>query len=676
MINLLEFNNAGITAISVLIAVIGSFVTLTMNERIVHSVQTKMNMWLKAASLSLGLTAWTVHFIGITSLTLSVSFTYNISFIFISMILAVLTAYLAFTALYKLKKHWWTFTATSVLTGSGMAVMLYIGIMALQTDAQAQYNSSATLFSFLIAISSFFILLQLFSRFMYKRSFLLKLLAALLMATAIVSMHYSSVKSVFFHLPESVFTSSHFVTMPNFIILLVLLPIGIIFLFMVALSSLDRKTALHLAYTDDLTNLPNRRSLEQFIQARTTPLNLPIAVAIIDIDNFKWINETYGYESGNQLIIEFSRRLKQLTPQFGLAARIEGNKFALAVPGTFSCKEIQDLLSARFLLLKSSFPIFGEPLHITFSAGVVLAPEHGSNFNDLILNAERALRHVKHSGKNEVILYNTHFHDQDLERQLAMSFQKALENQEFYLCYQPKLNLHTGLADSVEALIRWESPVHGFVSPAIFIPIAEKNGFIFDLTKWILDEACRQMKQWESKNHTIKRVAINISAPMFLSDRLTQTVKQTLKRHGLSAHHVELEITETSIMEQFSNALSVIDELKKEGISLSLDDFGTGVSSLTYLKRLPIDQLKIDKSFIDDVHISAEAKALVEMIIQLAKLFGLTVTAEGVEKEEQLHILNNLGCDSIQGYFISRPERASVLSERYEQETITDVLTP
>lgn len=328
-------------------------------------------------------------------------------------------------------------------------------------------------------------------------------------------------------------------------------------------------------------------------------------------------------------------------------------------------KSIFTRLTKQCSSLLKSFHAFGEPTSITFSAGVAPAPEHGSNCNILLLNAEQALRHVKNNGKNELVVYNSNFHNQDKERHIAMSFQSALENGEFYLCYQPKFNLHTGKIDSAEALIRWESPVHDFVSPAKFIPIAEKIGFIFDLTKWILNEACRQMKIWQHDHHLIERIAVNISAPMFLSDRLIEIVKHTLQAHDLSARHLELEITETSIMQQFDNALNVIDALKKEGVSISLDDFGTGVSSLTYLKMLPIHILKIDKSFIDDVHTSYEDKALVEMIIQLAKLFGLTIIAEGVEKGEQLNVLKELGCDYIQGYFIGRPERGEVLNTRY-----------
>ncbi|MCP3762141.1 EAL domain-containing protein [Domibacillus sp. A3M-37] len=290
-----------------------------------------------------------------------------------------------------------------------------------------------------------------------------------------------------------------------------------------------------------------------------------------------------------------------------------------------------------------------------------MASEDGSDCYTL-------LRHVKHNGKNDIVLYDASFQQQDLERQLAMSFQSALQNGEFYLCYQPKFNVHKGCVDSVEALIRWNSPIHGVVSPATFIPIAEKNGFIFDLTKWILGEACRQMKQWKQMNRTIERVAVNISAPMFLSDRLPKMISHILYDSRLEARHLELEITETVIMAHFDAALTIINSLKKEGISISLDDFGTWVSSLTYLKKLPIDTLKIDKSFIDGVHTSFEDKALVEMIIQLAKLFKLSVVAEGVEKQEQMSILKKLGCDSIQGYLISWPERPDILEARYAQK--------
>ena len=438
--------------------------------------------------------------------------------------------------------------------------------------------------------------------------------------------------------------------------------------FIIAFIRRQKKQAFYRKRTDLLTNLPNRHSLEQFIEARTTPLNLPIAVVMLDLDNFNWINEKYGYENGDSVLIEFSQRLAFSAPVHSLAARLEGNKFALAIPGTYSRKEIQTMLMNQFLSLQSPFYIFGEPVHLTFSAGVALAPEDGKNGHILLLHAERALRHVKHHGKNDIVLYNTSFHRQDFELQLTMSFRSALQNGEFYLCYQPKLNVHKGTADSAEALIRWNSPIHGSVSPALFIPIAEKNGFIFDLTGWILNEACRQMKKWSEAKHSIQRIAVNISAPLFLSDRLPEMISDILHHHQLDARFLELEITETAVMADFEGACRIIKMLKKEGVSISLDDFGTGVSSLTHLKKLPIDALKIDKSFIDEVHTSFQDKALVEMIIQLANLFGLSVVAEGVEKPEQLNILKKLGCDFIQGYLISRPELPDVLEAYYTQK--------
>ncbi|OKL35987.1 putative bifunctional diguanylate cyclase/phosphodiesterase [Domibacillus mangrovi] len=665
MINLPEFYNYNIVVLSNLIAVIGFYVTLTINEQIVHSIRRRTNIWLITAALSTGLTTWTLHFVSMMAFSVPIPIQYNISLMFLSMIPAILAAYAAFYILYKISRHWWTFGAASIIISLGIALTHDIGMMSIIIDSDIQYDPFYRFLAISTAIAASYAAIRFFYYFTQKRNVRLKIIASLLMGSAISGMHYISMYSADFYvsggfvLPEQNQPSS------DMLVVLILLPAIMIFLFITILSFLDRRTAIQLAYTDDLTNLPNRRSLKQFVHARTTPLNLPIALVIIDIDNFKWINETYGYESGNELLTEFASRLKKAIPENSIAARIEGNKFAVAIPGTFSHQEIRTLLTKQFSSLLKSFHAFGEPTPITFSAGVALAPEHGSNCNILILNAEQALRHVKNNGKNELVVYNSNFHNQDKERHIAMSFQSALENGEFYLCYQPKFNLHTGKIDSAEALIRWESPVHGFVSPAKFIPIAEKNGFIFDLTKWILNEACRQMKIWQHDHHLIERIAVNISAPMFLSDRLIEIVKYTLQAHDLNPRHLELEITETSIMQQFDNALNVIDALKKEGVSISLDDFGTGVSSLTYLKMLPIHILKIDKSFIDDVHTSYEDKALVEMIIQLAKLFDLTVIAEGVEKVEQLNVLKELGCDYIQGYFISRPERAEVLNAHY-----------
>ncbi len=395
------------------------------------------------------------------------------------------------------------------------------------------------------------------------------------------------------------------------------------------------KSSLKLAQYDQLTELPNRSKIQELITEKLATSYKYMYFILIDLDNFKWINDTFGFSSGNELIRQFVSRIQDEIHEEANFSRMEGNLFLIAHTAE-SYEEAEIYAHNIQTSLLTPFTLKGNPIILTASIGVSVAPTHGTNTWDLLKHAEQALYHVKESGKNFIALYNADTHNKDTERQLGLQFREALSNQEFYLCYQPKVDAMTKQITSVEALVRWQSSKFGFVSPATFIPIAEKNGFIFDLTEWILVEACKQMKKWELSGSPIQKVSVNISAHHFLANTLDQMVTAALNESELSGDRLELEITETSVMENLQMATGTINRLQELGVSVALDDFGTGVSSLTYLKTLPIHTLKIDKSFIDELAQSDRDAALVRMIIELAKIFKLKVVAEGVESIDQL----------------------------------------
>ncbi|MEK4031093.1 MULTISPECIES: bifunctional diguanylate cyclase/phosphodiesterase [Bacillaceae] len=667
MKTLSEFYQGDIVLLSIIIGIFGSFVTLNLNERITSSGGQKRSSWISLAAISMGLTVWSVHFIGMLAFSLPVDVNYDIGLVLLSMIPAAGASGIAFYTLHNRVIKTRTIVIAGLLIGLSIAAMHYLGMSAMKMHASISYQLPLVLLSIVIAAMVSYASLYIFYSLNKKKKLSYKLIASTIMGLGIASMHYTGMKAANFSMASHLTNNGHHVEQPMPLILLVLFMLGLLFIFFLAIAVFDQQTAMRLAYYDDLTDLPNRRKLQVTADSYLKEQQKSIMLIMLDIDNFMWVNETFGFTNGNLLMKAFSNRLELLIPAEGLLSRMEGNKFTVLFIEEYT--EQQALEKAKNLLNKLSDPfvINRHPVTVTASAGISFAPAHGITFEQLNAAAEKALYFAKRNGKNQIVVYTPTTHDNEKERQIAMSFREALQNNEFYLCYQPKYNVKQKKIMSAEVLVRWTSPLFGFVPPSIFIPIAEKNGFITELTEWILNEACRQMKEWRNNNHPLEKIAVNISAPMFLSDALHRTVTSILKKYNLDSKHLELEITETSIMENLDTAVSVIERLKADRISIALDDFGTGVSSLTYLKKLPIHSLKIDKSFIDDINTSPEGKALVQMIINLGKLFRLHIVAEGVETKEQLQTLISLNCDEIQGYNISKPLKAQELDEFFKK---------
>lgn len=659
-----------IVLLSIVIGIFGSFVTLNLNDRIASAKKQKRNSWIFLASLSMGLTVWSVHFIGMLAFSLPIAVNYKAGWTLLSLLPAIGASSLVFYTLYKSQAKVTTFVVSGLIIGLGIACMHYSGMHAMELEAVVAYNLPLVLLSAVIAVTVFYIVLYIFYSIPKKKKAIYKLIGSIIIGLGVVSIHSTSMKAAKFYVPNNFSSGNHYFDQSITLALLIFLAAGLLFIFFLIVSVFDQQTVMRLAYYDDLTDLPNRRKLQVTADSYLTEEKRSIMLIMLDIDNFMWVNETVGFTNGNILMKAFSNRLELLVPVDGLLSRIEGNKFTILFTEKYA--EQQAFEKAADLLKKMSEPFFvnKQPITVTASAGVSFAPAHGDTFEQLNAAAEKALYYAKANGKNQIVVYNPSTHDNENERQIAMSFRKALENNEFYLCYQPKYNVKQQKIMSAEVLVRWNSPLFGVVPPSVFIPIAEKNGFVTELTEWILNKACRQMKEWRNENYPLEKVAVNISASMFLSDTLHWTVTDILRKYKLDSKHLELEITETSIMENLDTAVSVIEHLKSDNISIALDDFGTGVSSLTYLKKLPIHALKIDKSFIDDINTSPEGQALVQMIINLGKLFRLYIVAEGVETEEQMLTLISLNCDEIQGYYISKPLQSEELNQFFQKFSV------
>jgi diguanylate cyclase (GGDEF)-like protein len=416
------------------------------------------------------------------------------------------------------------------------------------------------------------------------------------------------------------------------------------------------------AQHDALTGLPNRFLLEDRLQqaiAYTNRHESQLAVLIIDLDGFKYINDTVGHQCGDQVLIEVSRRLRSITRRTDTLARIGGDEFCLVLSDLHKSSDSFQVANTCLDILRKPLMIAEHEYSISASIGISCYPEHGTEPELLQQNADTAMYHAKFNGKNGFQVFtpeiNAHLHDR---LELMGDLRHALENDELHLEYQPQF-IADGRLVGFEALLRWNHPKRGMIVPDRFIPIAEETGLIVPLGNWVLNEACRQLAVWHRSGYSNLRVAVNVSTLQFERQDWMDTISEALKKSGVPPSCLELELTESVVMKNCERAASRLTELRALGVSSAIDDFGTGYSSLKYLQNLPIDTLKIDQSFIRNLDPASDVKsgngAIVQAIVTLAQQLGLRVVAEGVETDEELEVLRRLGCDFVQGYLFSRP---------------------
>jgi len=422
----------------------------------------------------------------------------------------------------------------------------------------------------------------------------------------------------------------------------------------------------HSAEHDIVTNLPNRLLLNDRISRSITMArrqNKSLAVVFLDLDRFKYINDSLGHPVGDKLLQSVSRRLLASVRDSDTVSRQGGDEFAILLSEISHPEDAAT--SAKKLLLSLSAPhsIAGQDLHVDGSIGISVYPQDGEDAETLIKNADTAMYHAKESGRNNFQFFKADMNLKAVERQtLEGSLRGALERKEFLLHYQPKVNLDTGEITGVEALIRWQQPDRGLVPPSQFVPIAEDCGLIVQIGSWVLREACKQAREWQDTGLPFERVSVNISALEFRDTGFVEGVRTTLRETGLDARHLDLELTEGVLMEHAESTASVLRQLKTMGVRLVVDDFGTGYSSLSYLQQFPIDVLKIDQSFIHRITTDPDDSPIVSAIIDMGKNLKQGVIAEGIETQEQLAFLKARHCVEGQGYLFSQPVPAAQIA--------------
>lgn len=425
------------------------------------------------------------------------------------------------------------------------------------------------------------------------------------------------------------------------------------------------QTLHYLTHYDPLTELPNRLSFIQELKCAVRdfkPGNEKIAVAYIDIDRFKTINDSLGYEAGNLLLKKVAQRLKNCIEDRGTVARLAADEFALLINGKSDKDNVVNFITTVLHTLKIPFSIYDWSLHFSASIGVAVYPDNASSAMELLGNADIATYRAKDNGGNSIQVYRSDMAVQ-LEQRLALerNMRLGIENQEFFLHFQPQIDLSTNAIVGAEALLRWNNAERGLVSPASFIPLAEETGFILPLGRWVLKQVCAQIKQWQQSHDVTICVAVNVSARQFHEENLSLLISQSLREYDLDPSCLEIEITETSIMRDAGKAILTLNEIKALGVKVALDDFGTGYSSLSYLKSFKTDYLKIDQSFVRGLPHNKDEREIVGAIIAMAEKLSIKTIAEGVETDAQHQFLKEQGCDMVQGYLLGRPMLADQL---------------
>jgi diguanylate cyclase (GGDEF)-like protein/PAS domain S-box-containing protein len=424
---------------------------------------------------------------------------------------------------------------------------------------------------------------------------------------------------------------------------------------------------------DTLTNLPNRNLLNDHLDRALDYVKRhqqSLALFLLDLDNFKIVNDTLGHSAGDRLLEEVAARLLQCVRKYDIVARLGGDEFVILMSGIRDSNHIISIADKVVSIFSQPFQIMDHEMFITVSVGIAVAPENGDKAEILLMNADTAMYHVKGSGKNGYEFFNEEMNARISERlEQETRLRRALERNEFCLYYQPKIDLASGTIVGMEALIRWIPEKGRIVPPLDFIPLLEETGLIVPVGEWVIREACRQNREWHLAGLENLVVSTNMSARQFYQGNLPEVIAQILRETSLEPKYLKIELTESIVMQDIDMAVGILNRLKEMGLSLSIDDFGTGYSSLAYLKRFPVDELKIDKSFVNGLGTDLNDSTIVNTIISMAHSMRLKVVAEGVETADQLELLRERSCEEVQGFYFSKPLAPGLFEEMMRSTT-------
>ncbi len=624
----------------------------------------------------MGFGVWSMHFIGMLALELPLELGYDVGLTLWSLLVAVLSCGFALWLVSQSSLPALQLLFGALIMGAGISAMHYSGMAALRMQPGIDYDPTLFGLSLVIAVGASAAALSIAFR-LRKQTPYVRLArggASVIMGLAIVGMHYTGMAAASFPIGSycgAIATGLSGRGLDNLVLVSSLAVLVIALLTSIFDARLDARTAAladsltlaneeltKLALHDTLTGLPNRILLADRIEqaiGKVTEQGGCFSLMFIDLDGFKPVNDAFGHHLGDLLLREVAMRLREQLRSQDTLARIGGDEFVLLVRLT-EPDDAPQVAARQVRLLSKGFRVMEHDLQISASVGIALYPGNGQTAEELLMNADAAMYHAKGGGKNSYSFFDVSMNTNARKQlQLLQDLRQALEHKQFRLHYQPKFDASNGKPVGAEALLRWEHPQQGLLMPENFIELAEKTGLIIPIGEWVLNEACRQMRVWFDEGYSHWRIAVNLSSLQFCYSGLVDSVLSALERHQLPANSLTLEITETTAMSDADASMTVLQKLSQMGVDLSIDDFGTGYSSLMYLKRLPANELKIDRGFVRDLEHDSDDAAIVSAIVALGQALGLRIVAEGVETDTQQSFLTTLGCDSLQGFLLGQP---------------------
>ena len=670
--------DSSLVSLSFMVAILASYTALNLAGRINSLQEKNIFGWLAGGALVMGVGIWAMHFIGMLAFQLPIPLAYDLKISALSLAIAVLASGFALWQINQPHLPVTHLCISAIIMGSAIAAMHYIGMAALRMTPGIEYDIFLFCASIVIAIlasgAALWIAFKLRKDTRHTKIF--RALASIIMGTAIVGMHYTGMAAANFPI-GSVCTELADGIKPGQLTVLVVVTTLSVLVFALALltSVLDEKLESQTAKLarsladanseltkqtlhDNLTKLANRSFLEERLKqmlSNATREKRRFAIMFLDLDGFKTVNDSLGHHTGDLLLIEVAARIRNNLREQDTAARLGGDEFVVLI-------EINDLEDAASVADKLVTAI-NQPVQIneydfciSSSIGIAVFPENGVTEHDLLVNADAAMYHTKHTGRAGYRFFessmNANAHNQ---LQFIQDLRNALKLDEFYLDYQPKFHAQDGSVAGAEALLRWKHPTRGIIKPDDFISIAAKTGLIDAIGEWVLDEACRQMREWHDAGYSTWKISVNLSACQFRQNNLTELVAEILLRHGLPPGCLILEVKESATLHNIEASLLTLKKLAQLGIEISIDDFGSGYSSLRYLKHMPAHELKIDREFIPELAHGTNDAAIVAAIISLGHALNLRIVGKGVETDKQQNCLTSLGCDILQGYLMGRP---------------------
>lgn len=662
--------------ISLCVAILASYTALDLTGRIATAKGRAVHLWTAGGALAMGVGVWSMHFIGMLAFSLPIDLGYDFGITALSLLIAIGSCGFALWLVSQPELPAWQLGFGALVMGAGISAMHYTGMAAMRMTPGIDYDPSLFGASLLIAVGASAAALWIAFRLRQNTPYVrfARGGAAVIMGIAIVGMHYTGMAAARFADGSFCGAALNGLSgkgLDNLVLVTTLAVLSIALLTSILDARLEARTAelansltlanrelTQLALHDTLTGLPNRILLADRIDQAmhlTQEQGGCFALMFIDLDGFKPVNDAFGHHMGDQLLREVSLRLREDLRSHDTLARIGGDEFVLLVQLNEPTDALR--LAARQVgLISQAFRVGEHDLQISASIGIAVFPGNGLTPQELLMNADAAMYHAKGTGKNGYRFFDASMNtDARRHLQLLQDLRSAVEQQQFRLHYQPKFDASNGQPVGAEALLRWEHPTQGLLMPDKFIELAEKTGLIIPMGEWVLNEACRQMRIWHQQGFSHWRIAVNLSALQFCHAGLVQSVAMALATHSLPANSLTLEITETTAMSDADASMAVLQQLSDMGVDLSIDDFGTGYSSLMYLKRLPANELKIDRGFVRDLERDSDDAAIVSAIVALGQALGLRIVAEGVETGVQQDFLTKLGCNSLQGYLLGHP---------------------